>query len=65
MIILHCFFLFRVVFNSFFTIPEVTENAKLKLSSAIHIGAQETVANEAIDFHHLLQIKKLRSYQNR
>ena len=43
------FFLFRVVFNDFFTIPVVIENAKLKLALAIPTGAPTTVANNAIE----------------
>ena len=41
-------FLFHVVFNNFFTIPEVIENVKLKLAFAIPSGAPITVVNDAI-----------------
>ena len=44
------FFLFLVVFNSFFfTIPVEIENARLKLALAIPTGAPITVANDAIE----------------
>ena len=43
------FFLFLVVFNSFFTISVEIKTAKLKLVLAIHTGAQMTVANDAIE----------------
>ena len=43
------FFLFLVVFNSFFTISVEIKNAKLKLVLAIPTGAQMTVANDAIE----------------
>ena len=47
-ILLCFFFLFLVVFNSFFTIPVQIENARLKLALAIPTGAPITVANDAI-----------------
>ena len=43
------FFLFLVVFNSFFTISVEIKNARLKLVLAIPTGAQITVANDAIE----------------
>ena len=43
------FFLFLVVFNSFFTISVEIKNARLKLVLAIPTGAQMTVANDAIE----------------
>ena len=43
------FFLFVVVFNSFFTISVEIKNARLKLVLAIPTGAQMTVANDAIE----------------
>ena len=44
------FFLFLVIFNSFFfTIPLEIENARLKLAVAIPTGAPITVANYAIE----------------
>ena len=47
-ILLCFFFLFLVVFNSFFTIPVEIENARLKLAVIIPTGAPMTVANDAI-----------------
>ena len=43
------FFLFLVVFNSFFTIPDAIEHAKLKLALVISTGTPMTVANDAIE----------------
>ena len=43
------FFLFLVVFNSFFTISVEIKNTRLKLVLAIPTGAQMTVANDAIE----------------
>ena len=48
-ILLCFFFLFRVVFNNFFTMPVDIENARLKLALAIPTGAPITVANDAIE----------------
>ena len=49
-IILLCFFfLFRAVFNSFFTIPVDNGNVRLRLALAIPTGAPITVANDAIE----------------
>ena len=48
-ILLCFFFLFLVVFNNFFTIPVVIENARLKLALPIPAGAPITVANDAIE----------------
>ena len=47
--ILLCFFLFLVIFNSFFMIPVEIKNARLKLALAIPTGAPVTVANDAIE----------------
>ena len=58
------FFLFLVISNSFFIIPVVTENTKVKLALAIPAGTPITLAKEIIDTPHLLQIKKLKSCQN-
>ena len=44
-----CFFLFIVVFNSFFTIPVKIENATLKLALTTPTGAPITVANDAVE----------------
>ena len=43
------FFLFLVLFNSFFTIPAKIKNARLKLALAIPTGAPATVTNVAIE----------------
>ena len=43
------FFLFLVVFNSFFTIPIKIGNARLNLALAIPTGATVTVANDTIE----------------
>ena len=48
-ILLCFFFLFRVIFNNFFTIPVVIQNAKLALALAIPAGGPITVANDAIE----------------
>ena len=47
-ILLCFFFLFLVVFNSFFITPVEIENARLKLALAIPTGAAITVANYAL-----------------
>ena len=53
-----CFFLlFPVVFNSFFTIPVVIENARLQLALIIPTGTPITVVNEKC--YQLLLIKQL------
>ena len=48
-ILLCLFFLFLVVFNSFFIIPIEIQNARLKLELTIPTGALITVANNAIE----------------
>ena len=48
-ILLCFFFLFLVVFNSFFIIPVEIENARLKLALAIATGAPINVVNDAIE----------------
>ena len=65
------FFLFLVVFNNFFTIPVVIENARLQLALIIPTGAPIIVANDAHTknnnkkkCYQLLQTKKLMTYQN-
>ena len=56
-----CFFiLFRVVYNNFFTIPIITENAELKIALAIPTGATITVANDVIDIQPLVADKKIK-----
>ena len=42
------FFLFLVVFNSFFTSPIENENGRLRLALVIPTGVPITVANNAI-----------------
>ena len=54
------FFLFRVVFNNFFTILAVIENAKVKLALAIRTGALTTVANDAIETPPLVADKTIK-----
>ena len=59
------FFLFRFVFNSFFTITAVIKNAKLKQKLAILKGASITLANEVIEtssFNAYKEIKDLSKY---
>ena len=48
-ILLCFFFLFLVVFNSFFMIPVEIENARLKLALTIPTGTPITVANDAVE----------------
>ena len=43
------FFLFPVVFNSFFMIPVEIENARLRLALTIPTGAPIIVANDVIE----------------
>ena len=43
------FFLFRVVFNRFFTIQVDNENVRIRIALAIPIGVPITVANYAIE----------------
>ena len=57
-ILLCFFFLFRVVFNNFFTMTVDIENVRLKLTLAIAIGAPITVANGAIEVLPLVTDKK-------
>ena len=61
-ILLYFFFLFCVVFNNFFAIPVVNENAKLKFALAIPIVAPIAVTNEVTEMLPLFQIKQF--YQN-
>ena len=48
-ILLRFFFLFLLVFNSFFAIPLEIENARLKIALAIPTGAPIAVANDTIE----------------
>ena len=47
-ILLYFFFLFLVVFNSFFTIPAEIENARLKTALTIPTGTSIRVENDAM-----------------
>ena len=61
---MYCFFfLFLVVFNSFFTNPVVIENARLQLALIIPTGAPITVANDAIEILSVATDKTM-IYQN-
>ena len=51
------FLVFLVVFKNLFTIPVVTENARLKLALAIPTGAPITVANDTIEILPLIADK--------
>ena len=64
-ITLLCFlFFFRVSFNSFFIIPVVKENVKVKRALITPAGIPITFVNEVIPtILHLLQIKQLMFYQ--
>ena len=48
-ILLCFFFLFLIVFKSFFTNPDVIENVRPQLAPIIPAGAPITVANDAIE----------------
>ena len=63
-ILLCFFFLFLVVFNSFFTIPVVIENAKLQLALITPTGAPITVANDAVEMLPVVTDKAIMTYQN-
>ena len=63
-ILLCIFFLFLVVFNSFFTIPVKIENARLKHALAIPTGAPITVTYDAIEMLPVVTDNKIMSYQN-
>ena len=58
-ILLCFFFLFLVVFNSFFTVPVKSENARLKLAFTIPTGAPVTVENDAIEMPPVITDKKI------
>ena len=55
-VLLCYFFLFLVVFYSFFTIPVEIQNERLKLALSIPTGAPKTVGNDAIE---ILSVVKL------
>ena len=48
-LLLYFFFLFPIVFKTFFTNTDVIENVKLQLAPIIAAGAPITVANDAIE----------------
>ena len=58
------FFIFLVVFNTFFIIPAVRENTGAKLALGIPAETPITLAKEIIDSPHFLQIKPLKPGQN-
>ena len=58
-ILLCFFFLFLVVFNSFFTMLVETKNARLKLALAIPTGAPMTTANHAIEMLPVVTYKRI------
>ena len=53
------FFLFIVVFITFFIIPVEIENARLKFGFAIPTGASITVENDAIEMLPVVTEKQL------
>ena len=58
--ILLCFyFLFLVVFDSFFIMPVEIKNARLKLALAISTGAPMTIANDAIEMLLVVTYKRI------
>ena len=62
-ILLCFFFLFRVVFNTFFTILVDNENVRLRLALAFPTGVP--ITDKAIKtIKTLLLIKQLKTYQN-
>ena len=58
-VLLCFFFLFLVVFNSFFTSSVEIENARLKLALAIPTSVSITVANGAIEILPLVADKTI------
>ena len=56
------FFLFLGVFNNFFTILAVTENARLQLVLIIPAGAPITVANDAIEILPVVTDKRINDF---
>ena len=59
-ILLYFFFLFRVVFNSFFTIPVNSENVRLRRALAIPTGVPVTLENDAIEILPLVLDKTIK-----
>ena len=56
------FFLFIVVFNSFFMVYVEIENPRLKVALTIPTGAPITVANDAIEMLHVVTDKKINDF---
>ena len=54
-----CFFLFRVIFNNFFTMPVNSENPRLKLAFPFATGAPITFSNNAIEMLPLVSDKTI------
>ena len=63
-ILLCFFFLFLVVFKSFFTNPVVVENARLQLALIIPTGAPIIVANNAIEMLPIATDKTINDLSN-
>ena len=60
--ILSCFFfLFLVIFSSFFTIPVVREKNKVRIALAIPTGAPTILVNEIIDTPPLFALKTIKA----
>ena len=59
------FFLFLVIFNSFFIIPVVKENIKLKLAFAISTGTPITLVKEIIDIPPLVADKTIKVFDGK
>ena len=61
--ILSCFFfLFLVIFSSFFTIPVVREKNKVRIALAIPTGAPTILVNEIIDTPPLVALKTIKAW---
>ena len=59
------FFLFLVVFNSFFTTPVEIENARLQLALLIPTGAPITIVSDSIEMVTVATDQTIITYQNR
>ena len=59
-ILLYLFFLFRVVFNSVFTISVANENVRLRLALAIPTDVPITIANDAVEILPLVADKTIK-----
>ena len=58
------FFLLLVVFNSFFTISVLIDQARLKLALTKPTGPPMTVTNDAIEILPVVTDKTIMTYQN-